>query len=248
MDPEYSKNLASVIIETVEKQRDLMVSVATGGPRIQQFNDAYKTRRREIRKTLDNLGVSDPNPYEDLWEWHGKWSSGDLPNYRSRRQFLRELYAPLLSRLEDMSKGIPPSAPPEPTGWSRVDRVIEKMRLQLSRAQHEEDFQQVGLLARESLISLAQAVYDPTHHVSANGVTPSDTDAKRMLDAFILAELPGESNEEQRGHARAALKLADALQHTRTANFREAALCAEATSSIVNIIAIITGRRDPADS
>lgn len=64
-----------------------------------------------------------------------------------------------------------------------------------------------------------------------------------MLEAFFSAELAGSSNEESRAHAKAALRLALALQHKRTADFRMAALCAEATSSVVNILAVLAGRR-----
>jgi hypothetical protein len=66
-----------------------------------------------------------------------------------------------------------------------------------------------------------------------------------MLGAFIETELAGAAKEEIRKHAKAALGLAVALQHRRTADFRMAALCMEATASIVNIIAIVSGRRDP---
>lgn len=46
-------------------------------------------------------------------------------------------------------------------------------------------------------------------------------------------------------HARAAVDRAVELQHHRTASFRPAALCVEATSSVVNVIAILAGKRDP---
>jgi hypothetical protein len=64
-----------------------------------------------------------------------------------------------------------------------------------------------------------------------------------MLEAFFNTEFKGKGNEEARAHAKAALRLALALQHKRTADFRMAALCAEATSSIVNILAVLGGRR-----
>jgi len=51
-----------------------------------------------------------------------------------------------------------------------------------------------------------------------------------MLESFFSAELKGSANEET-------------LQHKRTADFRMAALCAEATSSVVNILAVLAGRR-----
>jgi hypothetical protein len=101
------------------------------------------------------------------------------------------------------------------------------------------------MLARETLISLAQAVFLPDQHPILDGVKSSDTDAKRMLEAYIVPSLAGSSNEHLRKHARDALDLALHLQHKRTASFRDAALCSEATTSVVNLIAIIAGRRVP---
>jgi hypothetical protein len=131
----------------------------------------------------------------------------------------------------------------EPTGWRKVDRQLQEMRLRLDTANSEEQYQAVGLLCREALISVAQEVYDPRRHVSSDSVTPSDTDAKRMLDAIFENDFKGSSNAEARAHARAAVSLALALQHKRTADFRTAALCAEGTCSVVNILAIVAGRR-----
>jgi hypothetical protein len=67
-----------------------------------------------------------------------------------------------------------------------------------------------------------------------------------MLEAYIAVEMAGGANEYLRKHTRAALDLAVNLQHKRTAAFRDAAICVEATTATVNTIAIISGRRDPA--
>lgn len=131
----------------------------------------------------------------------------------------------------------------EPTGWEKVDRQIQEVRLRLDTAENEEQFQAIGLISREALISLAEIVYDPNKHPSKDGVNPSKTDAARRLEAFLEVELRGGANEEARYHAKGALKFAAALQHKRTADFRTAALCAEATTSVINIVAIICGRR-----
>jgi hypothetical protein len=136
----------------------------------------------------------------------------------------------------------------EPTGWTRVDRNVTEVRKRLETATMEEQFQAVGLLCRETLISLAQAVYDAELHPTLDGVTPSDTDAKRMLEAYIAVAFGGGAYEHFRKHARAAYDLAAHLQHRRTASFRQAAACTEATTSIVNLIAIMAGLRDPTPS
>ena len=131
----------------------------------------------------------------------------------------------------------------EATGWQKVDRQLQEMKLRLVSAQTEEQCQGVGLLCREILISVALEVYDRAKHPDIDGATPSQTDARRMLEAIFAAELRGSSNDQARAHAKAAVNLALALQHKRTADFRTAALCAEGTASVVNMLAIISGRR-----
>jgi|GEM_PF-1325179 len=232
------------LINEIEAQKNLMIAVSTGGPRIQEKNDEYQQRRKRIILQLHGLGISDPNPYADLWAWYGKWSSGDLPTYQSRRNYISQLYQPLIDSLDinRIEKILEPRK--EPTGWSRVDRCIDKVIYQLETAKTEEDFQVVGLLCREALISLAQAVFNPKIHKSVDGITPSETDAKRMLENYFSTEMAGNSNDELRRHAKASLDLANNLQHKRTANFRDASLCSEATRTVINIVAIISGRRE----
>jgi hypothetical protein len=229
------------LVTAIELQKSLMISVATGGPRIKEVNSEYENRRFEIKRALQDQSVADPNPYFDLWGWYGKWSDGSLPSYQSRRRYVADLYQPLLDLLLAGSK---PSIL-EPTGWARVDRSIDKIVKALEGAKYEEDFQGVALLCREAIISLAQVVYDPAEHESLDGVTPSSTDAKRMLESYIAKILGGASHDYHRKFAKAAFDLAVNLQHRRTAGFRDASLCAEATRSVINLIAVISGQRDP---
>jgi hypothetical protein len=232
------------LVNSIEEQKSLMVSVATGGPPINDVNEVYKKRRSEIGKLLKAESIKDPNPFFDLWAWFERFKSGDLPTYASRRKFMSQLYDPLLEKL----KGNSPETQvmfDEPTGWARIDRTVTEIRLRLEQATTEEQFQAVGTLCREALISLGQAVFDPTRHPTLDGVNASPTDFKRMIEAYIAVELGGESNEASRKHARAAFDLANDLQHKRTADFRHAALCAEATVAVINLVAIVSGQRDP---
>lgn len=219
-----------------------MVAVATGGPRIQEVNYEYIERRDRIQRELRRRNLKDPNPHGDLWAWYGRWSAGDLGSWALRRRHLSEMYQPLIDQVRASVAEV--RLFEEPTGWGRVDRGVYEIKRRLEQAEAEEHFQAVGLLCREVLISIAQVVYDPQRHQTEDGTQPSETDAKRMLDAYILFELSGGPNEGVRRHAKAALALANDLQHHRTATYRQAALCAEATTSVVNLIAIISGRRD----
>jgi len=242
--PVLSKARVDALINKIGLQKALMISVATGGPLVKQVNGEYEQRRTEIREQLAGADIDDPNPFPDLWTWHGKWSDGSLPSYQSRRRYITEMYASLLDALASSAKTAT-IQPAEPTGWARVDRNVEKVGRALEAAKNEEDFQAVGLLCRETIISLAQAVYNPETHVTPDGVTPSDTDAKRMIEGYIAGELSGSEHESHRKYARATFDLAVSTQHRRTATFRDAALCAEATRGIVNMIAVISGVRNP---
>ena len=125
--------------------------------------------------------------------------------------------------------------------WKRARRTIEQMRSRLAAAQHEEDFQGIGLLGREAFISIAQAVYDPARHPTEDGVTPSATDAKRMLVSFVAAELSGSSNEDARKFLRAAVMYADAVVHKRAARRVDAQLVVAAIESVESFVSIVKG-------
>jgi hypothetical protein len=232
------------LLSMLESLKGTLVSVATGATRIDDANQGYKAAYEEFDLELRRKGLENPIPYSDLWDWYGRWKSGDLPSYQSRRTFVSEMIEPLKQRLRQIIAGVPGEVPP-PTGWPRVDRNVGEMRERLASATTEEQYQAVGLLCREALISLAQVVYDRQRHPPLDGTEPSTTDANRMLDAYLAVELRGGPNEEARKHAKAALALALALQHRRTADFRQAAMCVEGATAVINVIAIACGRRDP---
>ena len=231
------------LLDLLENLRNLLIEVSTGGPRIDEVNEEYKECLFQLKAGLEASGLKNPLPYTDLWEWYGKWKR-DLPTYQSRREFIGELCGPLESRLRERDSSLGLEIFAEPTGWALVDRTLGEIRNRLRTASTEEQFQTVGLLCREALTSLAQTVFDRAQHPPLDTVEVSKSDAKRMLERYLATEMGGGSNTVARKHARASLDLANELQHKRTAEFRDAALCAEATRSVVNIIAILEGRRD----
>ncbi|WP_417549059.1 hypothetical protein [Methylophaga sp.] len=232
------------LVTLLEAQKSVMVSVSTGGARVEDVNTEYQSNQPEISEALRERGLDNPNPFKDLWEWYGKWSDGSLPTYQSRRAFVSNMFSTIIETIKGMKTASINPLFEEPTGWNRVDRSMGEIKLRLAQASSEEQFQGIGLLARETLISLAQAVYVSELHPSTDGTVLSKTDAKRMLEAYISYVLPGKSNENIRRHAKASLDLANDLIHRRTADFRLAALSAESTNAVVNILSIISGRRD----
>lgn len=226
---------AAALLSELLIHRAMMIDVATGGARIQDVDDYYRAREFRIRQSIPD-GVAYENPHADLWAWYRHWSS-ELPQYKDRRFYVRQLFSHAIEVFAKRSTL--PSEPREATGWERVDRALSKARTQIEIASAEEDFQGIGLLCREVIISLAQAVYDPIIHQSLDGVQPSGTDANRMLEAYIAHVFPGASNKEVRAHHRASLALALNLQHRRTATRQLAALCLEATASTTAVVSII---------
>jgi hypothetical protein len=225
------------LIDKINFLKNTMTSVSTGGQRIQDVNDEYKKLYREVTIEIKRLGLKNPNPYSDLWEWYGKWSSGEMPQYRDRRAYIIELFKPILSQLENHNNS--EELEVELTGWERIERSVGEVRLRLGEAQNEEQFQAVGLICRETIISLAQEVFDAEKHPTTDGVQPSSTDAKRMLDAYISNELPGKENEGLRRYAKSTNALANELTHKRTATLKLAKLCSSASINLVNLFRIL---------
>ena len=173
--------------------------------------------------------------------WYGRWRQGDLTHYADRRIFIQKLYQNIL---DTISKSNDEQFKDEftPTGWDRVDRTIYEMKQRLAVASVEEQFQAIGMLGREALITIAQQVFDKEKHKTEDSIIPSDTDAKRMLDAFISFTLQDAANERQRKFAKASVDLANQLTHDRMAILGDAQICLTAVSAVASIIRILSER------
>lgn len=218
--------------------REMMIGVATGEMVINDVDDYYKARQARLTELCTEYGIPYENPHAGLWDWFRHWKE-HFASYAERRAYVKELFARPVAIAASRINNPGPIAEREPTGWERVDRCLARARLRFEGATVEEDWQAVGLLCREVMISLAQAVYDPAIHASPDGVKISKTDANRMIEAYVAQAFPGSSFQEVRLHARASMGLALNLQHRRTATRQLAALCLEATSSAVAVITII---------
>ena len=101
------------LIQALDGLRTTIISVATGGPRIQGVQSQFQESYDLVATELISRQIPNPLPYRELWQWQGRWSSGDLPTYASRRAFVADLFDPLLKQLRS---GF--SAPVEATGWT----------------------------------------------------------------------------------------------------------------------------------
>ena len=124
------------------------------------------------------------------------------------------------------------------TGWERVDRSIAEMKSRLEIADKEEQFQAIGMLGRETLITVAQQVFDAAKHPTLDSVEVSTTDAKRMLEAFLQHEL-ADSSEKARKFAKSAVDLGNQLTHDRNATKRDASICLVSVTAVASLIKLI---------
>lgn len=115
------------------QMRSILIAVATGGPRIGEVNHEYQQLYDDVGSNLRMLGMENTVPYRDLWQWYGRWSSGDLPTYQSRRVHIAELIDPLVESLHFSNHRKALTPPPEPTGWARVDRTVGRARRDLAK-------------------------------------------------------------------------------------------------------------------
>ena len=225
------KDLLSLIVETKQMMKD----VATGQSRIQDINADYQSKYTLISNVLNQLGINNPNNCTTLWDWYNVWKqTSSLSTYASRRAFIDNLYKDLISIIAEQINGDKMNC--EPTGWNRVDRSIYEMKSKLNTAVNEEQFQAIALIGRETLISIAQEVFDGSIHKCDDGINPSDTDSKRMLDAYISYALQGASNERHRKFAKSAIDLASQVTHDRCATKKDATMCFIAVSAVSNLI------------
>jgi hypothetical protein len=125
--------------------------------------------------------------------------------------------------------------------WDRTERTLRDFRQRLATAETPEQCQAIGQLARDSLISLAQAVFRPDVHWRSAEPVPSSTDSKRQLEAYLAIAFAGGAQDEARSYARTSIQFADALTHKRTATPKDAKLAALAADSLIQLIALSEG-------
>ena len=208
----------------IDAQKALMVAVSTGGPRIEDKQAEYTNRQREIKAALRPLGLTDPNPHDDLWAWYGYYSenfaAGSGGGYVARRNYVRELYKPVLDALDHLDeRQLGTGVAEDETGWERVDSQISQLRERYATARTVEDYQAVGLLCRDIFVSLADASFDEEEHLPEGQDAP--TSAKERLRLVVAGEAAGASQREVRKALNAVLDLANTVQHDRAARDRQ---------------------------
>lgn len=220
----------------LEAQAELLIAVATGGPRIDGVNGTYKRRRSALRPALKRLGLSDPFPWSDLWGWYGEWSS-KLPDYASRRIRIRDLVDPVVERLREM-QAQEHLADWEQDGalqWPGLETRLEGVKAELAAARELDDFQDVGRRCREILIDAATLVFNEDFVPDGHAV-PGANDAKARVGYFLQARFPGSSNKELRKVVNGGFDLANKVTHSDSADRPSAFVVAQATIFLCRVL------------
>ena len=231
----------STIDAQIADAKAILISVATGGPKINSVNNRYQLLSKQIQSTLKPLGIDTSKIYVDLWAWYSVWST-QFKTYQERRDHISSIFKEIevaLSTLgEDNFNDV------DETGWAKVDRGIREIKTRFRQANTEEQLNAVGVLCRETLINVAQVIFDPELHSKYSDVPPSPTDSKRMIDCFFAHELGEKENENLRRFAKDANMLANELTHRRSISRRDAAICVNATFATINIIFSFSSTRE----
>lgn len=65
-------------LKLLESIKSLLISVSTGGPRIQEVEPRYKQIYGLVALEFLARGLENPIPFPSLWDWYSRWSGGDF--------------------------------------------------------------------------------------------------------------------------------------------------------------------------
>lgn len=234
--PEPDAETIAGLIDLIGRQRDLIVSVGTGGPGIDTVDARYQDRRRRIAAGLGRLGLAEPFPWRSLWDWYGFYSA-HLPTYQSRRVHVRELADRMLQELE--RRGVQTTVADwgeaqEPT-WDSLEARLTGLKTELDVAFTQDDLQDVGRRAREIMIDAANLVFDDSLVPSGQDAPPAG-DAKNRIGMYVGARMQGAAHVELRALVKKALELAHKVTHSAGITRVDAFGAAQATVLVVRTL------------
>jgi hypothetical protein len=222
----------------IDRMSECLVTVATGGPRIDLLNDGYKRDRRALDAVLTRLGLSHPHLFTDLWQWHAHYSR-QLPTYAERRAYVANLFETVHRSLEQQranrQRTFESPAWERPTGWSDLDAKLSKLRRDFAQAACADDFRAVGLLCISTLEALSEVVFDAERDLVPGEESPRTGDTSARLEAFFSSAACGARYEHVRALVRPARKQAEAAKHRPTTNETDAGIAASAVALIVQV-------------
>jgi hypothetical protein len=232
-DDEPRGRTAEELLALVNLQVGLLISVATGGPRIQDVNSEYQRRRTLLNAGLARFGIEGPFPWRDLWGWHGAWKDVSA-TYAGRRKHINDLADPVRNHLEQLMAGLAATDPgPGAVGWPDLEQRLAGLHAELLAASSRDDLQDVGRRAREIHIDLSSLVYRDEMLPASESEQPKAGDAKNRLFYAAVCLMPGNTHEHWRSLIRAKWDLANKITHSGGINRVDAFAAVQATVLLV---------------
>lgn len=192
----------------------------------------------------DVYDIWDVTTNKDRW-----WVITNLTNLYSQRYFpsldyTLSFHIGLMARMRSRSGNIDPE---EPTPFDEVIRRADQAEARHDTAVEVEDFQAVGMLLRESLISLVQALRRRVA-LDEQIERPKDADFVGWSEILMNQLCSGGSNKELRQHlkktAKESWQLANWLTHTRSATKTSSSIAKHSCQMIIgHYIQILEGCR-----
>lgn len=217
----------------LQAQANTIVSVGTGGERIQNVDGQWQRDTRTLNANFRRLGLEPPFPWNGLWDWHGFYSQ-NLATYHERRTHVRELTQAALEQLDNIEArgGIhDPAADDDSPSWENLNARILGLIEEYSSARDRDGWQDVGRRSREILIDFGKLIADPSL-LPDGQPAPKAGDAKAWFDLFLAKYAVGKDKAELRSTMRAVWDLAQKVTHGDIADV-DAFAAAQATVLVV---------------
>lgn len=231
-DPAPALNL-NAVRQLLQAQANTIVSVGTGGDRIQNVDARWQRDARTLNANFRRLGLQPPFPWDGLWDWYGYYTQ-NLATYQERRTHIRELTQSALQKLDEIEArgGIhDPAAGDDTPSWENLNGRISGLIEEYSTARDRDGWQDVGRRSREILIDFGKLIADPAI-VPDGQDPPRGADAKAWFDLFLAAYAQGRDKAELRATMRAVWDLAQKVTHGDIADV-DAFAAAQATVLLV---------------
>lgn len=181
----------------------------------------------------DNYEIWDVVTDKDRW-----WVITNLTNLYSQTHFptldyTLSFHIGLMMRLRSRQQRTDTT---DPDPFDEVIRRGEQAQARHEGAIEAEDYQAVGVLLRECLLSLIAAARRRAD-LTSQAALPKDADFKAWIDLLISESLPGGTNKELRQHvktmARQAWQLTNWLTHARNANRTASSIALESSQTVI---------------
>jgi hypothetical protein len=227
----------------VERQRDLLISVATGTTISHGYEVAYKRRRRSIRAGVRRLSLTDPFPWPDLYQWwaHCKqWGT-----YAERRAYVHSVAEPLLQQLEELpDEGLTDWSDGQDVSWQGLEKRLDGLKKRYNEAVSLDDLQDTGRRAREVILDAVNLAFDSSM-VPEGREQPKGGDAKNQIDYILDAWFKGRAHADARKLLRTSWDLANTVTHSDSVTRAEAFAAAQATVLLVRTLAELASEQSP---